>query len=193
MNSLGNGGSNTEARTPTGQDIEGPFYLPGAPFRTKLTPEGEAGDKIVITGKVENTDSEPLIGAIVDIWHADANGEYDFSENYWYRGQLTTDDKGCYKFETSFPGRYSLDASFRPAHIHIKGSAQGHVLLTTQLYFSDDPYLGPNDPATDCRSDDPMRIIVLHAKSNEDGSTTWTGIFNIVLEPVSATPDGYSI
>lgn len=187
MNSVGSDGSNSKICAPTGQDAEGPFYLSGAPFRTKLTPPSEAGDKIVITGKVQSTNYEPLIGAIVDIWHADVNGDYDFSKNYWYRGQVKTDADGNYRFETSRPGRYYDETDYRPEHVHLKGSALGYVLLTTQLYFIGDPYLGVNDPATNCKSDDPGRIIALHANPNRDGSTTWKGTFDIVLEPSCVT------
>ena len=38
------------------------------------------------------------------------------------------------------PGRYLNGAQYRPAHVHVKVSAAGHVPLTTQLYFPDDPY-----------------------------------------------------
>lgn len=172
---------------PTGHDVQGPFYLEDAPFRTNLAPPDDDDDKLIVRGKVFDTNCTPLAGAIVDIWHTDANGDYDSSADYWYRGKVKTEIDGSfefltYKFETVRPGRYPLGDGFRPAHIHIKASFPEYKLLTTQLYFSDDPYLAPNDPCASCRSDDPTHIIDLDSGFNEEGYKTWEGTFDIVLE-----------
>jgi len=183
-----------ETCTPTGQDVQGPFYLPGAPFRTNLAPPDIGADTLIVSGRVLDTNCRALAGAVVDVWHTDAEGNYDSSEEFWYRGKVRTELDGSfefetYKFETVRPGRYPLGSSFRPAHIHIKVSFPGYTPLTTQLYFSDDPYLAPNDPCTGCSSGDPTHIIDLESESREGGFEAWNGTFDIVLESGEETSE----
>jgi len=59
----------TEGCTPTGQDVQGPFYLPNAPFRTNLAQPDESGDKLIVRGRVLDAGCESLADAVVDIWH----------------------------------------------------------------------------------------------------------------------------
>jgi protocatechuate 3,4-dioxygenase beta subunit len=76
-----------------------------------------------------------------------------------------TDTLGRYRFETILPGRYGDSAGIRPAHIHAKVlTPQGNALLTTQLYFAGDPYLGQADYCTrsgTCNSADAARVLSL--------------------------------
>lgn len=133
----------------TEDNIEGPYYLPDAPFQSKIH-EGK-GTVLVVRGVVKARNGRPIAGAVVDVWQADADGAYhneegDDPKTYKYRGRVEANDKGEYEFETVRPGRYKLSATkFRPAHIHVKASAKGYKLLTTQLYFRDDD-LNKGDP-----------------------------------------------
>ncbi len=161
--------STTEACSATGSDIEGPFYLAGAPRRTVLADAKEKGKRLRIGGTVFGSDCKtPLAGALLDIWHADAEGNYhDAKEQYRLRGQILTDARGRYEFETIRPGNYKLDEGWRPAHIHFTVSSPGHEPVTTQLYFRGDPYLAPHDACGDeCHSGDPHRIIPLAAEGS---------------------------
>ena len=123
----------------TAANIEGPFYKAGAPNRAVLADAGERGERLVITGSVLTIDCEPIVGAELDVWHADAAGGYD-NEGFHLRGKLVTDEKGRYEMRTIVPGRYLNGDTYRPAHVHVKLRAQGHRVLTTQLYFAGDPY-----------------------------------------------------
>jgi catechol 1,2-dioxygenase len=168
-----------EKCTVTGSDIEGPFYLAGAPRRNVLAASGEKGQRIRIRGTVRASDcTTPLAAALLDIWHADADGNYhDEKEQYRLRGQILTDARGRYEFETVRPGNYKLDEGWRPAHIHFTVSSPGHDPLTTQLYFRGDPHLAPHDACGDeCHSGDPHRIILL-----EPEGSRLAGRFDIVL------------
>jgi Dioxygenase len=80
-------------------------------------------------------DCHPLRGAVVDLWHADENGEYD-NNGFRYRGHVITGPDGAFRFRTIMPALYSG----RTRHYHVKVQAPGSRLLTTQLYF-------PNEPA----------------------------------------------
>lgn len=166
---------------PTGSDVEGPFHQEGAPERTVLADANEPGERLVITGTVYESDcATPVADAMLDVWHADADGDYHGAdEDYRLRGQMKTDANGEYRFETIRPGRYPEAGSLRPEHIHFIVSKPGFAPLTTQLYFAGDPYLAPNDPCSSvCNSGDPTLIIDLEeAQDNVD----WQGTFDIVL------------
>jgi len=125
----------------TESNIEGPFYTPNAPYRSRLTDPLTEGTRLVIEGHVRSTDRTlgPLRGAHLDVWQADTNGAYDLV-SFTLRGQLTADEHGAFRIETIVPGRYLDGAEYRPRHIHVKVTAEGHDVLTTQLYFADDPY-----------------------------------------------------
>ena len=171
---------------PTQADVAGPFYVAGAPGRTSLAGPLEPGDRILIRGRVLGPDCRtPLQNALLDVWQADAEGNYhDAEEQYRLRGVLRTDREGRYEFESVMPGRYPLvpgsDTGYRPAHIHFTVGSPGHTPLTTQLYFKGDPFLAPKDACGGmCRSDDPGRIIEL--VKADAGSARFAGEFDIVL------------
>lgn len=127
--------------SPTEDNIEGPYYRKDAPFRSKLA-EGIKGEPLVISGRVLSPEGNPLADAVVDVWHASAEGEYDNkSPNFFLRGRIRSDKEGLYRYETVMPGQYDLGESKRPAHIHYKVSAQAHRPLTTQLYFKGDRWI----------------------------------------------------
>lgn len=123
---------------PTRPDQLGPYFLEGVPLRERIAPEGAAGRPLVISGVVYAVPCQAgLAGAILDVWQADAAGDYDFSSDFLYRGyrgRVTTDEAGRYRFETILPAPYGP----RPAHIHIRITHPDSELLVTQLYFDTD-------------------------------------------------------
>jgi protocatechuate 3,4-dioxygenase beta subunit len=123
----------------TEDNIEGPYYKAGAPERSLWQP-GMEGSKLTVTGRVLNTRCEPLRDATLDAWQCDAAGVYD-NTGYTLRGKLKTDAKGRYELITILPPPYKVSADrYRPAHIHLKLSAAGSKVLTTQLYFDGDKW-----------------------------------------------------
>jgi catechol 1,2-dioxygenase len=142
--------------------IEGPFYAPGSPeFGAEATlpmRDGEKGTPLVFHGQVRAVDGTPLGGAEVDIWHCDDDGYYaqfapDIPE--WnLRGRITADADGRFRIHTIQPAPYQIPTdgstgaliraanwhAWRPAHLHMKVSAPGYQLITTQLYFPGDPH-----------------------------------------------------
>jgi len=114
----------------TPEDIEGPFYKAGAPMRASLVEAGSKAEKLALTGVVRSADCKPLANVTLDIWQADANGDYD-NRGYRYRGVVTTDAQGRYRLETNLPPPYMG----RPRHLHVKLQRPGGRVLTTQLYF----------------------------------------------------------
>ena len=78
--------------------------------------------------------------AKIEVWQADAGGEYDNSA-YRLRGHLFTDAQGRYQFVTQVPGIYTG----RTRHIHIKVQPPNGRVLTTQLYFPGDASANAQD------------------------------------------------
>ena len=166
---------------PTMNDVEGPYYLAGVPFRNQLAGPDDQGERIAITGAVMRSDCKTAIrDALIEVWQTDAKGKYYYvKDEYRLRGQLKTDDQGHYLFSTIKPGRYRIMNGLRPAHIHLKISHPDYKTVITQLYFKDDPYLWPNDACgSGCKSNDPQRIISL-----DDNRGVLTGTFNAILAP----------
>ncbi len=116
----------------TSPNMEGPYYMAGAPERANLIDAGMPGQPIRVSGHVYDEECNPLPGAKVDFWQADANGVYD-NAGYILRGYVVTDADGAYTLDTIEPGVYPG----RPPHVHVKVFApDGRELLTTQMYFA---------------------------------------------------------
>lgn len=113
---------------------EGPFYSPDTPERTSLLEPDLPGAPLLVAGYVYSTDCRPIAGALLDFWHADDAGVYD-NEGFRLRGHQFTDDDGRFELETIVPGLYPG----RTRHIHVKAQAANQPVLTTQLYFPDEP------------------------------------------------------
>jgi protocatechuate 3,4-dioxygenase beta subunit len=112
----------------------GPFYTPNSPKRTSLREPGLTGTPLTVTGFVLTTSCQAVAGALVDFWHANDAGEYD-NVGYKLRGHQFTDAQGRYTLETIVPGLYPG----RTRHIHVRVQAPNQPVLTTQLYFPDEP------------------------------------------------------
>jgi len=118
----------------TQAQTEGPFFTPDSPERTSLLEDGIAGTPLLLTGYVYSSGCQPVDGALLDFWHADDNGEYD-NQGYRLRGHQFAGNDGRFELETIMPGLYSG----RTRHIHVKVQAPDQPVLTTQLYFPDEP------------------------------------------------------
>ncbi len=122
---------------PTPRQIEGPYYTPQTPRRSNLI-DGLPGEILVLEGRVLSTACQPVAGAIVDLWSCDAQGVYD-NTGFKLRGHQITNAQGWYRFETLMPGAYGNSSFRRTPHLHVKIQPPASSLLTTQLYFPDQP------------------------------------------------------
>jgi protocatechuate 3,4-dioxygenase beta subunit len=113
---------------------EGPFYTPETPQRQSLLEPGMPGTKLVVSGYVYDTTCQPIPGALLDFWQCDDAGVYD-NAGYRLRGHQFADDEGRFMLETIVPGLYPG----RTRHIHVIAQAPNQPVLTTQLYFPDEP------------------------------------------------------
>jgi len=119
---------------PTLAETEGPFFKPRSPERADLIEPGIKGRPIVLAGQVLDRGCKPLGHALVDLWQADDDGNYD-NTGFRLRGHVFTDAEGRYRFRTVVPALYVG----RTRHFHVKVQPAGARVLTTQLYFPDEP------------------------------------------------------
>ncbi|SDL43942.1 catechol 1,2-dioxygenase [Arthrobacter sp. ov407] len=165
--------------------IEGPYYVPDSPAQetpaTLPMRDDEPGTPLLFQGHVTDVDGVPLPGAKVEIWQADDLGFYSqFAPGLpeWnLRGTVLADNEGHFQINTIRPAPYQIPTdgacgqliaaagwhAWRPAHLHLKVSAPGAQLITTQLYFPGDPH-NADDIASAVKPE-----LMLGVQDREDG------------------------
>ena len=119
----------------------------------------EAGEPLVMSGRVTNPEGQPVAGALIEVWQTAPNQLYDVQDKDQPEGHLRasfrTDTAGLYRFQTILPVSYSIPDDgpagqllaalgrhpFRPAHVHFMISAPSYRTLVTHLFFEGDQYL----------------------------------------------------
>lgn len=150
----------------TPAQTEGPYFTPNSPERASLLEPELAGTRLVVAGSVLATDCTPVGRALLDFWQADDAGVYD-NTGYQLRGHQFTDDAGRFSLETIVPGLYPG----RTRHIHVKVQAPNGLVLTTQLYFPNEPRNG-SDGIFDAN-------LLMDVQNNPDGTQgTFTFVVN---------------
>jgi protocatechuate 3,4-dioxygenase beta subunit len=114
---------------------------------------GEAvGQRILVFGRVLDSDGRPVPDALVEVWQANASGRYrhavdsfpgPLDPHFDGLGRVVTDSLGRYEFMTIKPGAYpwgNHHNAWRPAHIHFSLFGRAFTQrLVTQMYFPGDP------------------------------------------------------
>ncbi|MEK6155083.1 intradiol ring-cleavage dioxygenase [Flavobacteriaceae bacterium 3-367] len=100
--------------------------------------------RINLTVQNTNNNCTALEGALVDLWHCDAAGNYSeynnqldgsFTSAHFLRGRQTTNANGQVSFISIFPGWYPG----RAPHLHLEIlDRSGKSLLITQIAFPED-------------------------------------------------------
>lgn len=133
---------NASACIATPEQTAGPFFLDTrlerADVRSDPT-DGTVRDGVPLTlmlsiQRLSGAGCMPLAGAVVDIWHCDAAGEYSGTSGSqrYLRGYQRADRDGNVQFVTIYPGWYPG----RAVHVHFKVRS-GPREFTSQLYFDD--------------------------------------------------------
>lgn len=153
---------NTRGGATEGSNL-GPFYLDNAPTMElggDLSDDRD-GVTVLVQGKVTDTLHNPLPGAIIDTWQADATGTYPIQEQdqgqdkYDLRGKFTADENGCYYYTTVLPKPYTVPYdgpvgklltagnrhAWRAAHLHYIVRASGMSSITTEIFFENTEYI----------------------------------------------------
>ena len=109
----------------------------------------EPGEHIFVTGEVlDESNQQPIKGALVELVHTDTNGLYFSEKSMWNPrifAYLRTNDKGNFIIETIYPGSYKDDDGLEVApHIHFTIEADGYRAYASEFVFSDDPVFALN-------------------------------------------------
>jgi protocatechuate 3,4-dioxygenase alpha subunit len=142
------------SRIHTPSQTVGPFFHLGFDrlHRNNLVPHGTPADhQITIHGKVCDAELAPVPDAVLEVWQADAHGEYP-SRNLDPReaasafrgfGRIPTDDAGEFHFTTIKPGavRDKEPGTLQAPHIVVTIFMRGLLRhLHTRIYFPGDAH-----------------------------------------------------
>ncbi|MEV7586233.1 intradiol ring-cleavage dioxygenase [Streptomyces erythrochromogenes] len=141
----------------------GPYYLDLDLVRSDIT-QGRAGVPLRLDLTVVRVPDgcRPLPSADVEVWHADADGDYSTGKDTFLRGTQTTDRTGHCVFHTIVPGWY---AGLAP-HIHFTIRPDTRTETTSQFFFPETlltqiytrpPYTRRTPPQHPNRRDDRYR------------------------------------
>jgi protocatechuate 3,4-dioxygenase, beta subunit len=187
--------------------VAGPAFgrIPVRPEDADLTRQhkGEPiGERILVSGRVLDSDGEPVRETLVEVWQANAAGRYadpvddhqaPLDPNFTGAGRCRTDSDGRYRFVTIKPGAYpwqNHENAWRPAHVHF--SLFGPQLcsrLVTQMYFPGDPLMR-FDPILNSIADPRGRKLLVASFDLAATAPQWALAYrwDIVIRGRNATP-----
>jgi protocatechuate 3,4-dioxygenase beta subunit len=177
-------------------EITGPALqasLDVRPADSDLTAQHEGdpiGERIVVSGRVFDTEGKPLRDTLVEVWQANAAGRYrhrldnwpaPLDPNFSGAGRCVTDAEGRYRFTTIRPGPYpwgNHHNAWRPAHIHFSLLGRAFAQrLVTQMYFPGDPFFA-YDPIFNAVADPQARQRLISRFSIHDTVPNWAQAFD---------------
>jgi protocatechuate 3,4-dioxygenase beta subunit len=188
-------------------EVTGPVFGESAlqPQDSDLTGQHEGepiGERIIVHGRVLDSNGRPVPNSLIELWQANASGRYahhrddhpaPLDPNFSGTGRAMTDGNGYYSFITIKPGAYpwrNHDNAWRPAHIHFSLFGPAFVTrLITQMYFPGDPLLA-YDPIYLSIPDDRARRRLISSFDLEATKPEWAlaYTFDIVLRGPESTP-----
>ncbi|MEY3612258.1 MAG: Hydroxyquinol 1,2-dioxygenase [Pseudomonadota bacterium] len=141
--------------------VLGPFHTRGSPWVDNGSSliRDNAGEPVLIQGRVTDTDGQPLSEAKIDFWQNADNGMYwqldDSQPQDNLRCQIQVQADGRFELATIRPRPYLVPTdgpvgellrvshrdAWRPAHFHIIVEAPGHRSLITEVFDEADPWL----------------------------------------------------
>jgi protocatechuate 3,4-dioxygenase beta subunit len=160
------------------------------------------GERIIVTGRVLDSNGHPVSQALIEVWQANSAGRYvhaidkhpaPLDPNFTGAGRTLTDENGGYRFVTIKPGSYpwlNHYNAWRPAHIHFSIFGRAFLSrLVTQMYFPGDP-LFAFDPIFQSVPDEKARQRMISRFDLETTQPQWAAgyKFDIVLRGPEATP-----
>lgn len=151
----------------------GPFFHFGLKFDNVLVDDQTRGQRILLTGRVLDGDSQPVPDAMIEIWQPDAQGIFNSPADLRHEhvdphfrgaGRTETRPAGKFTFKTIKPGRVPwTDHQEQSPHINVRLFARGMLLhVNTRIYFSDE-VSNATDPVL-ALIDDPARRQTLIAQ-----------------------------
>jgi protocatechuate 3,4-dioxygenase, beta subunit len=158
--------------------------------------DGEpVGERIIVAGRVLDSEGRPIPSTLVEVWQANAAGRYahdvdrhpaPLDPNFTGAGRCLTGSDGSYRFVTVKPGAYPWQNhpnAWRPAHIHFSVFGRAFAdRLVTQMYFPGDP-LFELDPIFQSVRDPKSRELLVSSFDLEQTEPDWALAyrFDIIL------------
>jgi hydroxyquinol 1,2-dioxygenase len=140
--------------------VFGPFFVEGSPeIPMGGDLAGDApGEPCWVEGTVRDSNGKPVVGALIEVWEADADGLYDVQydeERVAARGHLSSDEEGRYSFWAVTPTPYPIPhdgpvgrllaatgrSPMRASHLHFMVCAPGFRTLVTHIFVRGDALL----------------------------------------------------
>jgi protocatechuate 3,4-dioxygenase beta subunit len=122
------------------------------PGEADLTTGEPLGERIIVHGRVVDTDGRAVPDTLIELWQANAAGRYrhaadqhpaPLDPNFGGEGRAVTGADGSFRFVTIKPGAYpwgNHHNAWRPQHIHFSLVGRAFTQrLVTQMYFPGDP------------------------------------------------------
>jgi protocatechuate 3,4-dioxygenase alpha subunit len=160
----------------TASQTAGPFFSIGleAGYVADLAGADATGERVTVTGRLLDGAGAPVADGCIEIWQANAHGEYGNDPVFRGFGRVATDATGRFRFTTVKPGRVGGQAP----HLVVSVLARGVLnRLATRMYFPDPP----DDPVLAVVP--PARRRTLIARPAADGALEW----DIILQGADET------
>lgn len=133
-----------------------------APATAAMTPTGEPGPPLHVSGVVVTAQGAPIAGASLYAYQTDAEGYYGVkpasdSRNPRLKVRLRSDAQGRWSFTTIRPGSYPNSRA--PGHIHFEVTAPGYAAKIFEIVFEGDPFVSAEmrrNPMFSVRQIDPQ-------------------------------------
>ena len=188
----------SERLVPTAQHTTGPFF-PAQFIRDgdndlahSASGDRVPGDLVFLHGRVVDVRRAAVVNAIVEIWQADADGNFarpGVSGGFRGWGRAWTDDRGEFWFLTIKPGSTAQGATFRAPHVALRILGSGIMRpLVTQVFFPNEPWNGQDPQLALISAGVRERLIARPSTHPQAPRGATTLCFDIVLRGEDETP-----
>ena len=151
-----------------------------------MAPQGVAGERMTIEGRMIDADGMPVNDAMLEIWQANSHGKYAHPEDtrdlpvdkaFTGFGRVYTDEEGRFRFHTIKPGRVpGPDGALQAPHLNLSIFMRGLLKhLVTRVYFPGDDH--DADPVLS-RVPAERRATLVARRGGKPGALEW----NVVLQ-----------
>lgn len=189
--------NNRKSKNETETTVLGPFHTPSPKVNMGDNIANNVnGEKCIVSGKVLDTNNNPIVKATIEVWQSGPDGLYDVQKEGHtvdLRGTMSSLDNGSYFFQTVKPQYYPIPVDgpvgkvlnslerhpFRPAHIHFMVKAEGYKSLVTHVFIDGDKYLESDTVFAVKKS---LIRKLEHRNDTETGEKCFYLNFDIVME-----------